>query len=62
MEHYSIVLAFFSTKSKSGDLSSARCSKLGKAVERPYGWVVVAGSLLLMTVGAGGYYVVIVGR
>lgn len=32
-----------------------------ESVERPYGWVVVAGSLLLMTVGAGGYYVVIVG-
>ena len=30
-------------------------------VERTYGWVVVVGSLLLMTVGAGGYYVVIVG-
>ena len=30
-------------------------------IERPYGWVVVVGSLLLMTVGAGGYYVVIVG-
>ena len=32
-----------------------------ESVERPYGWVVVVGSLLLMTVGAGGYYVVIVG-
>jgi len=32
-----------------------------ESIERPYGWVVVVGSLLLMTVGAGGYYVVIVG-
>lgn len=32
-----------------------------ESVERPYGWVVVAASLLMMTIGAGGYYVVIVG-
>lgn len=31
------------------------------SIERPYGWVVVIASLLVMTIGAGGYYVVIVG-
>lgn len=33
----------------------------GPSIERPYGWVVVIASLLLMTVGAGGYFIVIVG-
>ena len=30
-------------------------------IERPYGWVVIAASLLMMTIGAGAYYIVIVG-
>ncbi len=32
-----------------------------ESVERPYGWIVTVASLLMMTIGAGGYFVVIVG-
>ncbi len=51
---------FTSTESKFGDYHPP-VIQAEESIERPYGWVVVVGSLLLMTVGAGGYYVVIVG-
>ncbi len=35
--------------------------QMQESVERPYGWVVTVASMLLMTIGAGGYFVVIVG-
>ena len=31
------------------------------SIETPYGWVVIFASLLLMSLGAGGYYVSVVG-
>ena len=32
-----------------------------KSIEQPYGWIVALASLLLMAIGAGGYFIVIVG-
>ena len=52
--------SFPSTELEAGDYYPP-VTQAQESVERPYGWVVVVGSLLLMTVGAGGYYVVIVG-